>query len=59
MIISINRLYNTTINMEKTNYSQIYQKVTKGLSPKTKEIFDRRFGVKTGTPETLEAIGTA
>ena len=43
--------------MEKTNYSQIYQKVTKGLSPKTKEIFDRRFGVKTGAPETLEAIG--
>jgi DNA-directed RNA polymerase delta subunit len=43
--------------MNKTNYSQIYQKFTKGLSPKTKDIFDRRFGVKTGTPETLEAIG--
>ena len=43
--------------MKKINYSQIYQKFTKGLSPKTKDIFDRRFGVKTGEPETLEAIG--
>lgn len=43
--------------MEKINYSQIYQKLTKSLSPKTKEIFSRRFGIKTGTPETLEAIG--
>lgn len=43
--------------MKKINYSQIYQKFTKGLSPKTKSIFDRRFGVKTGKPETLEAIG--
>jgi DNA-directed RNA polymerase delta subunit len=43
--------------MKKINYSQIYQKFTKGLSSKTKDIFDRRFGVKTSTPETLEAIG--
>ena len=43
--------------MKKVNYSQIYQRFTKGLSPKTKDIFDRRFGVKTGEPETLEAIG--
>jgi len=43
--------------MKKINYSQIYQKFTKGLSPKTKDIFDCRFGVKTGEPETLEAIG--
>lgn len=43
--------------MKKLNYSQIYQKLTKGLSPKTKDIFDRRFGVKTGNLETLEAIG--
>ncbi len=43
--------------MEKTNYKQIYQRFTKGFSPKTKDIFDRRFGVKTGTPETLESIG--
>jgi len=41
----------------ETNYKQIYQKLTKGLSPKTKDIFDRRFGIKTGAPETLEAIG--
>ncbi|MCX6717993.1 MAG: hypothetical protein NTY81_00085, partial [Candidatus Staskawiczbacteria bacterium] len=43
--------------MEKSNYKQIYQKFTKGLSVKTKDIFDRRFGVKTNEPETLEAIG--
>jgi DNA-directed RNA polymerase delta subunit len=43
--------------MKNTNYSQVYQKFVKGLSPKTKDIFDRRFGVKTGSPETLEAIG--
>jgi len=43
--------------MTKIKYSQIYQKFTKGLNPKTKDIFDRRFGVKSGNPETLEAIG--
>jgi DNA-directed RNA polymerase delta subunit len=43
--------------MSKINYSEIYKKFTKGLSPKTKDIFDRRFGVKSGEPETLEAIG--
>ena len=43
--------------MDKVNYKQLYQTFTKGLSPKTKDIFDSRFGVKTGTPETLEAIG--
>ncbi len=43
--------------MEKVNYQQIYQKLTKGLSQKTKDIFARRFGIKTGEPETLEAIG--
>ena len=43
--------------MEKLNYSQLYTKLTKGLSPKTKDIFDRRFGVKTGKVETLESIG--
>ena len=41
----------------KTNYFQIYTKLTKGLSPKTKDIFDRRFGVKTGKIETLDSIG--
>ncbi len=43
--------------MEKINYSQLYTKLTRGLSPKTKDIFDRRFGVKTGEAETLESIG--
>ncbi|OGZ72256.1 MAG: hypothetical protein A2908_03900 [Candidatus Staskawiczbacteria bacterium RIFCSPLOWO2_01_FULL_38_12b] len=43
--------------MNSINYSQIYAKLTKGLSPKTKDIFDRRFGVKTGSIETLESIG--
>ena len=43
--------------MKKINYSEIYKRFTKGLSPKTKDIFDRRFGVKSGKPETLEIIG--
>lgn len=43
--------------MEKLNYSQLYAKLTKGLSAKTKDIFDRRFGVKTRKVETLESIG--
>jgi hypothetical protein len=54
--------------MEKLNYAQLYAKLTKGVSPKTKDIFDRRFGIKkTATSkagkgqtvqiETLESIG--
>src|SRR3989344_3902693 len=50
--------------MEKVNYAQLYTKLTKGLSLKTKDIFDRRFGVKTSMSkdalpnvETLESIG--
>src|SRR3989344_100315 len=54
--------------MKKINDSQIYAKLTKGLSPKTKDIFDRRFGVKVPRQtkaskgqvvkiETLESIG--
>lgn len=54
--------------MENINYSQLYTKLTKGLSPKTKDIFDRRFGIKTSgaskagkgqtvSIETLESIG--
>ncbi|MBM3206500.1 MAG: hypothetical protein FJZ43_02675 [Candidatus Staskawiczbacteria bacterium] len=43
--------------MEKINYLQTYQKFTKGLSKKVKDIFDRRFGVKSGQVETLESIG--
>lgn len=44
--------------METINYSQLYAKFTKSLPKKMKEIFDRRFGVKTGKPETLESIGS-
>ncbi|OGZ65355.1 MAG: hypothetical protein A3C50_03365 [Candidatus Staskawiczbacteria bacterium RIFCSPHIGHO2_02_FULL_43_16] len=54
--------------MEKINYAQLYTKLTKGLSAKTKDIFDRRFGIKTSSQskagrgqtvriETLESIG--
>ena len=43
--------------MDNINYKQAYQKFTKGLSPKTKDILDRRCGVKSGSPETLEIIG--
>ena len=57
MIDYINKQQIAPFKMKKVNYSQTYQKFTKGLSPKTKDIFDRRFGVKTNTPETLEAIG--
>ncbi len=45
--------------MEKTNYTQLYAKLTRGLSPKIKDIFNRRFGVKNGNAETLESIGTS
>ena len=43
--------------MTKVNYSQIYTKLTKGLSPRIKNIFDRRFGIPSGNQETLESIG--
>ena len=44
--------------MEKVNYSQLYTKLTKGLSPKVQGIFARRFGINPGKePETLESIG--
>jgi DNA-directed RNA polymerase delta subunit len=43
--------------MQKINYSQTYAKLTKGLLPKTKDIFDRRFGITDGMGETLESIG--
>lgn len=42
------------------NYSQLYAKFTKNLSPKVRDIFDRRFGVKppvkvkTGKAQTLQ-----
>ena len=43
--------------MENHNYAQLYSKLTKSVSPKIKNIFDRRFGVASGEPETLESIG--
>ena len=43
--------------MDNVNYTHIYAKLTKGISPKIKTIFDRRFGIKSGQPETLESIG--
>lgn len=43
--------------MENINYSQLYQKFTKNLSKKVRDIFDRRFGIKSGETETLESIG--
>jgi len=45
--------------MEKTNYTQLYLKLTKGLSKKIRDIFDRRFGIKSGKTETLESIGNS
>ena len=43
--------------METKNYKQLYLKMIKSLSDNAREVFDRRFGVKTGSPETLDAIG--
>jgi len=43
--------------MNAINYSQIYKKFTKDFSQKTRDIFDRRFGVKNNEAETLESIG--
>lgn len=42
--------------MENIN-SQVYTKLTNGLSSKIKNIFERRFGVKSANAETLESIG--
>ncbi len=47
----------TTMSGQKINYPQIYAKVTQGLLPKTKDIFEKRFGIKTGVGKTLDAIG--
>ncbi|GAH56039.1 unnamed protein product, partial [marine sediment metagenome] len=38
------------------NYAKICQNLIKDLSSRTKEIISRRFGLKTGQKETLEAI---
>jgi len=44
--------------MENNNYSQLYKKITRGLSERTKKIIDLRFGIeeKKGG-QTLESIG--
>jgi len=42
--------------MKNTNYSKIYQNLVQGLPQRTKEVFERRFGIK-GKKETLESIG--
>ena len=39
------------------NFSKISQELLKGLSERQKEIIVRRFGLKTGEPETLQKIG--
>jgi len=39
------------------NYQKICQNCLKGLPQRTAEVIERRFGLKTGKRETLEAIG--
>ncbi|MFC1630071.1 sigma factor-like helix-turn-helix DNA-binding protein [Patescibacteria group bacterium] len=39
------------------NFSQICDDLLKNLSPRQKEVVERRFGLKSGSGETLEAIG--
>ena len=48
-----------TIYMPKegSNYSKICQDLLKGLPGRTTEVISRRFGLKGGQEETLEAIG--
>ncbi len=42
--------------MTNTNYSKIYQNLVQDLPQRTKEVFERRFGIK-DKKETLESIG--
>jgi hypothetical protein len=39
------------------NYQQIFQNFFKNLPPRIGNVLERRFGLKTGSKETLEAIG--
>lgn len=39
------------------NYQKIHQDLLKGLSPRTKDVIERRFGLKKEERETLESIG--
>lgn len=43
--------------MKKLNYQKICSDLLKGLSQRTTDVIERRFGLKTGKRETLEAIG--
>jgi len=43
--------------MEKINYQKICSELIKGLSERTANVIERRFGLKAGEKETLEAIG--
>lgn len=43
--------------MAGVNYKKICQELLELLAPKQREVIERRFGLKTGKRETLEAIG--
>jgi len=43
--------------MNNANYKKICSDYLKNLSPRTANVIERRFGLKTGKRETLEAIG--
>ena len=42
---------------EKTNFINSVSDVLKSMNPRTQDIVSRRFGLKTGSAETLESIG--
>lgn len=56
-MISLNNIGMETNYIATLRYKQLYAKFTKNLSDKTRDVFERRFGVKAGVPETLESIG--
>ncbi len=43
--------------MEKINYLKIQKELLQGLSPRIKDVIERRFGLKRKEKETLESIG--
>ena len=53
-MIASNTIY---MPKEGSNYSKICQDLLKGLPGRTTEVISRRFGLKGGQEETLEAIG--
>ncbi len=42
--------------MANINYKKICEELMGQLAPKQREVIERRFGLKTGKRETLEAI---